>query len=87
LNIGGWRNKTGTIHTRLQVNFGFLFLGLNMALGHKLVQQHQNRTQCITWLKGSASLSSLLGLTWVFGFMFVNNGEQGIFLSRSFPIL
>ena len=40
---------------------------------------------CRTWLKGSAVLVVLLGLTWVFGFMYVN--EDSLVFAYIFTIL
>ncbi|CAG0905455.1 unnamed protein product, partial [Darwinula stevensoni] len=61
------------------VNLVFLVLGLQRASLAAKTKKGRSNDQTITWVKGSASLATLLGVTWIFGFLYVEKVTYIIF--------
>jgi len=50
-----------------------------MSVARKAITRKNNadkKTELITWLKGSLSLLSILGISWIFGFLYMNKSMQ-----------
>ncbi|XP_076335615.1 adhesion G protein-coupled receptor L2-like isoform X2 [Tachypleus tridentatus] len=75
------------------VNIIILVVSLRSAASSKLIAEQTSTKKTMNWLKGTFSLMTLLGLTWVVGFFFnteatvgfaylfvIMNGLQGVFI-------
>ncbi|WKX94760.1 hypothetical protein Q1695_011768 [Nippostrongylus brasiliensis] len=67
-------------------NIVFLAIALKVVLSVKS-RDRNDRDRILGWLKGSATLLCLLGVTWVFGFLTAVSGIGGIVFAWIFTIL
>lgn len=76
----------GPVIAVISLNVGFLLIALKVVLS----VQSRDRTKwqrIIGWLKGSATLLCLLGVTWIFGFLTAVQGGTGTVFAWIFTIL
>ncbi|KAJ1369928.1 protein of unknown function (DUF3497) [Parelaphostrongylus tenuis] len=68
------------------INVTFLAVAFKVVLSVKSRDRNKS-DRVIGWLKGSATLLCLLGITWIFGFLTVINGTGGVVFAWIFTIL
>ncbi|KJH46339.1 7 transmembrane receptor [Dictyocaulus viviparus] len=68
------------------MNVIFLVIALKVVLSVKSSARNKS-DRILGWLKGSATLLCLLGVTWIFGFLTAVNGPTGIIFAWVFTIL
>lgn len=76
----------GPIIGIILANFVFLGIALKVVLSVKSRDRNE-RERILGWLKGSATLLCLLGVTWVFGFLTAVGGAGGVVFAWIFTIL
>ncbi|VIO94192.1 Uncharacterized protein BM_BM1739 [Brugia malayi] len=60
--------------------FNIVFLGVALRVVLSVPSRHRNRMeQMLGWLKGSATLLCLLGVTWIFGYLMIIQGAETVF--------
>ncbi|VDM54905.1 unnamed protein product, partial [Angiostrongylus costaricensis] len=76
----------GPVAVVIVINVIFLAVALKVVLSVK--SRDRNRSdRVVGWLKGSATLLCLLGVTWIFGFLTVVNATGGVVFAWIFTIL
>ncbi|KAK5974909.1 hypothetical protein GCK32_011216 [Trichostrongylus colubriformis] len=76
----------GPIIGVILANVVFLGIALKVVLSVRS-RDRSDRDRILGWLKGSATLLCLLGITWVFGFLTAVKGTGGVVFSWIFTIL
>eukprot|EP00058_Branchiostoma_floridae_P021418 XP_002606908.1 hypothetical protein BRAFLDRAFT_91677 [Branchiostoma floridae] len=73
----GDNQKVTIVLQHTDINFGFLIIALRVVYSHKSgkkMKHFKTGTKFKSWIRGSLTLLCLLGVTWVFGVLYLDRG-------------
>ncbi|XP_019631460.1 PREDICTED: adhesion G protein-coupled receptor L2-like isoform X3 [Branchiostoma belcheri] len=73
----GDNQKVTIVLQHTDINFGFLIIALRVVYSHKSgkkMKHFKTGTKFKSWIRGSLTLLCLLGVTWVFGVLYLDKG-------------